>query len=105
MKVASLTKTVACFQSFSELFVSFLESESEVPRSSVETSGRVNNPLLSGMTPQQSTVSQTPGGLPMATSTPIGTPARNNLPTPLPSAMSRPLATSVASGDVVLGTR
>ena len=77
-----------------------------MPRSSVESSGRVNNPLLSGMTPQQSTVSQTPGaGLPMATSTPIGTPVRNNLPTPLPSALSRPLATSVASGDVVLGTR
>lgn len=91
-------------KSFSELFVSFLESESEVPRSSVETSGRVNNPLLSG-TPQQSTVSQTPGGLPMATSTPIGTPVRNNIPAPLPSALSRPLATSVASGDVVLGTR
>ena len=70
----------------------------------MEANGRVNNPLLSGMTPQQSTVSQTPGALPIATSTPIGTPARNNLPAPLPSALSRPLATSV-SGDVALGTR
>ena len=84
---------IFCFQSFSELFVSFLESESEVPRSSGEASGRVTNPLLSGMTPQQSTASHVPRGLPMATSTPIGTPSRSNAPPlpPLPqSAVSRP---------------
>lgn len=89
------------FQSFSELFVSFLESESEVPRSSSDASVRVSNPLLSGMTPQQSTASHVPGGLPIATSTPIGTPARNNL-TPLPpSAMTRPLTASAPSDGMV----
>ncbi|XP_078351275.1 uncharacterized protein LOC144636014 isoform X2 [Oculina patagonica] len=95
--------TAAGHKSFSELFVSFLESESEVPRSSGEASGRVSNPLLSGMTPQH-TASHVPAGLPMATSTPIGTPARNNLPTLPPSAMSRPLSTS-ASGEVLIVTR
>lgn len=87
-----------CFQSFSELFVSFLESESEVPRSSGEASGRVTNPLLSGMTPQQSTASHVPRGLPMATSTPIGTPSRGNAP-PLPqSAVSRPTFSAPGEG-------
>ncbi|KAJ7373403.1 Thyroid receptor-interacting protein 11 [Desmophyllum pertusum] len=96
------TRTTASVQkSFSELFVSFLESESEVPRSSSDASVRVSNPLLSGMTPQQSTASHVPGGLPIATSTPIGTPARNNL-TPLPpSAMTRPLTASAPSDGMV----
>lgn len=105
--------TASAPKSFSELFVSFLESESEVPRSSGEASGRVTNPLLSGMTPQQSTASHVPRGLPMATSTPIGTPSRGNAP-PLPqSAVSRPTFsapgegvtranTSVTSGNPVL---
>ena len=75
-----------------------------MPRSSGEASGRVSNPLLSGMTPQQSTAGHVPGGLPIATSTPIGTPARNNLPTLPPSAMSRPLPAS-ASSEVLIGTR
>lgn len=108
--------TASAPKSFSELFVSFLESESEVPRSSGEASGRVTNPLLSGMTPQQSTASHVPRGLPMATSTPIGTPSRGNAPPlpPLPqSAVSRPTFsapgegvtranTSVTSGNPVL---
>ena len=92
---------IFCFQSFSELFVSFLESESEVPRSSGEASGRVTNPLLSGMTPQQSTASHVPRGLPMATSTPIGTPSRGNAPPlpPLPqSAVSRPTFSAPGEG-------
>lgn len=105
--------TASAPKSFSELFVSFLESESEVPRSIGEASGRVTNPLLSGMTPQQSTASHVPRGLPMATSTPIGTPSRGNAP-PLPqSAVSRPTFsapgegvtranTSVTSGNPVL---
>ena len=69
-----------------------------MPRSSGEASGRVTNPLLSGMTPQQSTASHVPRGPPMATSTPIGTPARSNVPPLPPSAVPRPL-TSPAPSD------
>lgn len=93
--------TASAPKSFSELFVSFLESESEVPRSSGEASGRVTNPLLSGMTPQQSTASHVPRGLPMATSTPIGTPSRGNAPNlpPFPqSAVPRPPTSAPGEG-------
>ena len=88
------------WQSFSELFVSFLESESEVPRSSTEGGAQsvVTNPLLSGLTPQPSTVTHPslPGsGRPLATSTPIGTPLRNNLPTVPPPSLPRSLMGAV----------
>lgn len=84
------------FQSFSELFVSFLESESEVPLSSGEGSrrGNLSNPLLSGAAHH---VLQS-AGHPIATSTPVGTPARNTVPSLPPSAISRPLAGPVPSG-------
>ena len=69
-----------------------------------EGSRRANltNPLLSGLTPQQSAPTHPrlpgPAGQPAATSTPVGTPARNNMP-PLPlSAISRPLSGSAPSG-------
>ena len=78
-------------QSFSELFVSFLESESDLA-SGEAGSTRVRNPLLSGATHHVIPTA----GRPMATSTPVGTPARNNMP-PLPtSAIARPLTGSAS---------
>lgn len=66
------------FQSFSELFVSFLESESEVPLSGGEghRRGNLSNPLLSSATHHVLPAA----GRPIATSTPVGTPARSNMP-------------------------
>ena len=62
----------------------------------------INNPLLSGLAPQQSTATHRglpsgPPGQPIATSTPVGTPARSNMPSLPPSSISRPLSGSTLS--------
>lgn len=92
------------FQSFSELFVSFLESESEamLPVGQGSRLSNINNPLLSGLAPQQSAATHRglpsgPTGQPIATSTPVGTPARSNMPSLPPSSISRPLSGSTLS--------
>ena len=74
--------------------MSFLESESEAPLSSRETKQTVNlsNPLLTGAAAHR--VMQS-ASRPIATSTPVGTPARNNIPFPPASAISRPLIGTV----------
>lgn len=90
------TKTTASGEkTFSELFVSFLESESEVRLSGNGRKQAVNlsNPLLTGAAAHHVIQS---AGRPIATSTPVGTPARNNIP-PLPaSAIARPFTGPVS---------
>lgn len=59
----------------------------------------ISNPLLSGLAPEQSAATHRrlpsgPTGQPIATSTPVGTPARSNLSSLPPSSISRPLSGS-----------
>lgn len=89
------TKTTAAGEkTFSELFVSFLESESEAPLSIRESKQTVNlnNPLLTGASAHHVMRS---ASRPIATSTPVGTPVMNNIPSPSASAISRPLIGTV----------
>ncbi|XP_074630260.1 uncharacterized protein LOC141889029 isoform X2 [Acropora palmata] len=89
------TKTTAAGEkTFSELFVSFLESESEAPLSIRESKQTVNlsNPLLTGASAHHVMRS---ASRPIATSTPVGTPVMNNIPSPPASAISRPLIGTV----------
>lgn len=69
--------------------MSFLESESEAPLSIREAKQTVNlsNPLLTGASAHH--VMQS-ASRPIATSTPVGTPVMNNIPSPPASAISRP---------------
>ena len=69
--------------------MSFLESESEAPLSIREAKQTVNlsNPLLTGASSHH--VMQS-ASRPIATSTPVGTPVMNNIPSPPASAISRP---------------
>ena len=75
--------------------MSFLESESEVRLSGNGRKQAVNlsNPLLTGAAAHHVIQS---AGRPIATSTPVGTPARNNIPPLSASAIARPFTGPVS---------